>query len=88
MMYEPFGTLPAVNVNASRSPVAVKVHVVGLKITVVDVGLEIPKSGGDWQLVIGPASVEAKPLPETVTTVPAGPDPGLSLIVGGGPVSN
>jgi len=68
------------NVNASNAPPLVKVHVAGAKITLVDVGLDIPKSGDAWQLVIGPASPTAKPLPDTVTTVPMGPELGVSMI--------
>ena len=64
------------NVNAFNAPLAVKMHVPA-PVTTPGVGLEsgpqpakLPKSAG------------AKPLPETVTVVPTGPDVGLSVILG------
>ena len=67
---------------AANSPVAMKVHEPGSLITVVEVGLEIPYGGAVLQGEIFPASPIAKPLPETVTTVPTGPDVGLTEMVG------
>jgi hypothetical protein len=69
------------NVNADNTPLAENVHVSDNVTTLVEVGLEIPY-GGLRQLVIGPTSAGAKPVPETVTVVPIGPEVGLSEILG------
>jgi len=71
-----------VNVNADNAPPAEKVQVVGFVTMLPEVGLVRPKLGDAKQPEIGPASAAAKPLPETVTTVPTAPDDGVSLIVG------
>ena len=81
-MYEPVGTLPTVNVNEESAPPAEKVHEVGLVTMLPEVGLVRPKLGAAKQPVRVPTSAGAKPLPDTVTTVPTGPDEGVSLIVG------
>ena len=81
-MYEPVGTLPTVKVNADNAPAAENVHEVGLVTMLPEVGLVRPKLGAAKQPVRVPISAGAKPLPETVTTVPTGPDDGVSLIVG------
>ena len=57
-------------------PVVVKVHEAELEI-IFEVGLE----RGLHEVEV-PASPGAKPPPETVTTVPEGPDAGLSLMLG------
>jgi len=75
-----------VKLKAESTPPAENVHEAGPEITVVDVGLEIPNVPEIQEgMVI--ASAGAKPLPETVTTVPSGPDVGLSVIVGKVPVT-
>ena len=68
-------------VKALNAPPAEKAHEPGPLITVVEVGLEMPKIP-EVQEGIVPASAGAKPLPDTVTTVPTGPELGLSMIVG------
>ena len=68
--------------NADNTP-AVNVHVPAAVTMLVEVGLEIPYGGAEVPQ-LGPidTSPGAKPLPETVTTVPTGPEIGLSIIVG------
>jgi len=73
--------LPIVNENAESAPLAENVHEAGPEITLAEVGLEIPY-GAEVHEVIVPASPGSKPLPETVTTVPTGPDVGLSVMLG------
>jgi hypothetical protein len=69
------------NVNGCSTPVDKNVHVSDNVTTLAEVGLEIPY--GEWrQLVIGPTSAGAKPVPDTVTVVPIGPEVGLSEILG------
>ncbi len=80
-MYGPGATFPTVNVNPSNTPLAVNVHEFELPITAAKVGLEIPY-GGEEQEVIVLASADANPLPETVTTVPIGPETGVREMVG------
>ena len=70
------------NVNEDNAPPAEKVHEAGLVIMLPEVGLVRPKLGAAKQPVRVPTSAGAKPLPETVTTVPTAPDDGVSLIVG------
>ena len=79
--YGPVATLSTVKLKAVNSPLAEKVHEPGLVITLVEVGLEIPYGGALHDEIV-PASPMAKPLPDTVTTVPTGPDFGLTAIVG------
>jgi len=71
-----------VNVNADNAPPAEKTHEPGLVIMLPEVGLVRPKLGAAKQPEIVPASAAAKLLPDTVTTVPTGPDEGLREIVG------
>jgi len=71
-----------VNVNDDNAPPAEKVHEAGLLTMLPEVGLVRPKLGAAKQPEIVPASAGAKPLPDTVTTVPTAPDDGVSLIVG------
>jgi len=71
-----------VNVNADNAPPAEKMHEPGLVTMLPEVGLVRPKLGAAKQPEIVPASAAAKPLPETVTTVPTGPEVGLREIVG------
>jgi len=70
-----------VNVNGFNPPVAVNVHDVGDEIMLAEVGLEIPKPP-ETQPEIVPTSAGAKPVPDTVTTVPIGPEVGPRVIVG------
>ena len=70
------------NVNDDNAPPAEKMHDAGLEIMLPEVGLVRPKLGAAKQPEIVPTSAAAKPLPETVTTVPTAPDDGVSLIVG------
>ena len=70
------------NVNDDNAPPAEKLHEVGLVTMLPEVGLVRPKLGAAKQPEIVPASAGANPLPDTVTTVPTGPDDGVSLIVG------
>ena len=70
------------NVNDDNAPPAENVHEAGLVIMLPEVGLVRPKLGGAKQNRMVLASAGAKPLPDTVTTVPIGPDVGLSEIVG------
>jgi len=81
-VYEPVGTVPTVKVNDDKAPPAEKVQVVGFVTMLPEVGLVRPKLGAAKQPEIGPTSAGAKPLPDTVTTVPTAPDDGESLIVG------
>ena len=67
---------------AVNSPLAEKVHEPELVITPVEVGLVRPNGGDTVHGEIGPTSAGAKPLPDTVTTVPTGPDVGLTMIDG------
>jgi hypothetical protein len=79
MIYEPVGTLPTVNVKGVNTPLLRNVHVPGVPANITaGVGLEICEHGATKV----PVSAGAKPLPKTVTTVPSGPEVGLSLIVG------
>jgi hypothetical protein len=77
MLYVAVGTSPTVNVKGDNTPVAENVHAPAAVIT-AGVGLEICGQGAKKL----PASEESKPLPLTVTTVPSGPDVGLSVIEG------
>jgi len=73
--------VPTVNENAFNTPLPVKTH--------VPAAVMRPGSGLE-SMVVGqggpkvPASPDAKPLPETVTTVPIGPEVGTSVILGAG----
>ena len=71
-----------VNVNWFSAPPAVNVHAVAAVITLLEVGLEIPKLGGEVQDARVPASAGEKPVPDTVTVVPTAPEVGLREIVG------
>jgi len=77
MKYGPGRTVPTVNLNESKTPLGVNVHA-STDVRTAGVELEICGQGATKEK----ASEEAKPLPETVTTVPTGPDVGLSVIVG------
>jgi len=81
--YAPGATLPIVNVKGFKAPLARKVHDAGPVITLPEVGLVRPKLGDAKQPEIAPTSAAAKPLPDTVTTVPTIPEDGVSLIDGG-----
>jgi len=70
------------NVNDDNAPPAEKMHEPGLVTMLPEVGLVRPKLGAAKQPVMVPTSAGAKPLPDTVTIVPTGPDDGVSLIVG------
>jgi hypothetical protein len=76
MKYGPGATLPTVNVKGDNTPLLRKTQVPGVVI-IAGVGLEIC-----GQAAKVPASVDAKLLPDTVTTVPTGPDDGVKVIVG------
>jgi len=79
MMYGPVTTEPTVKVNAFKTPPEVNVHKPGVPAEITaGVGLEICGQGGPK----APTSAGANPLPVTVTTVPTGPEVGLSMIVG------
>jgi len=71
-----------VNVNEDSAPPAEKVHEARMVTMLPEVGLVRPKLGAAKQPEIVPASAGANPLPDTVTTVPTGPDDGESLIDG------
>jgi hypothetical protein len=77
MKYGPTGTVPTVNVNGFKTPLAVKVQAPALVI-IAGAELEIWEQGATKL----PASVDAKLVPDTVTSVPAGPDDGVNVIVG------
>ena len=77
MKYGPGTTVPTVNLNESKTPLGVNVHA-STDVRTAGVELEIWEQGA----VKVPASVDAKLLPDTATTVPAGPDVGLRVIVG------
>ena len=66
-----------VNVKGSNTPLLRIWHVPGLLIIA---GVELESSGE--QPTKMPASELSKPLPETVTTVPPGPEVGFSVIIG------
>ena len=70
------------NVNEDNAPPAEKVHEARMVTMLPEVGLVRPKLGAAKQPVIEPASPTAKPLPDTVTTVPTAPDEGFREIVG------
>ena len=74
--------MPIVNVKGFKAPLARKVHVVGLVIMLPEVGHVRPKLGAAKHPEMVPTSAGAKPLPDTVTTVPTAPDLGLREIVG------
>lgn len=76
------------NVKAEITPLAKNVQAPAAVIMFVEVGLEIPNDGGEVHIgiVLG-ASAGAKPLPETVTIVPTGPEEGFRVIVGTGAVT-
>jgi hypothetical protein len=76
MKYGPGGTVPTVNVNGLKTPLALKAHV---WTDVSMAGVELESGPQPAKL---PKSADAKPLPETVTTVPTGPEDGFSVIVG------
>jgi hypothetical protein len=79
MKYEPGATLPTVNVKGDNTPLLRNVHAPGVPDAITaGVGLEIWEQGATKL----PASGTAKPLPDTVTTVPTGPDDGVTVIVG------
>jgi hypothetical protein len=77
MKYGPGTTLPIVNVNGFRTPLEVNTHVAA---PVTRPGVE-PEIGPQGAMKV-PTSVRAKLLPVTVTTVPTGPDDGVSVIAG------
>ena len=74
----PVVVLPTVNVKGVNTPLVRNVHVVEL---VIIVGFVLERGPGE-QGEVKLASVGAKPLPDTVTIVPIGPDVGLSVILG------
>ena len=72
--------MPTVNVKGANTPVLRNVHALGERAVITaGVGLEIWGQGA----AKGKASPGAKPLPETVTIVPSGPEVGLSGVIVG-----
>jgi hypothetical protein len=77
MKYVPVGTVPTVNANGVKTPPEVNVHA-PIDVSIAGTVLEIWGQGAANDL----ASAAAKLLPETVTSVPTGPNVGVNVIVG------
>jgi len=79
MKYGPGATAPTVNVKGCSAPLLRNVQALGVPALITaGTELEICGQGAAKEN----ASEDAKLLPDTVTTVPTGPDVGLSVIVG------